>query len=122
MPSAQIAADPGGRERLGASSALLSLTRSTGAALGTAAFGGLAFALLQCPKARARPAQLGRRARARPCGWTRWTRAGDARLPHRVRLTSVSPQGEVARVRQVVAKFDEAATPLATRRRRRRWR
>jgi EmrB/QacA subfamily drug resistance transporter len=47
MPSAQIAVQIlGGRERLGASSALLSITRSTGAALGTAAFGGLAFALL----------------------------------------------------------------------------
>ena len=34
------------RERLGAAAALLSLTRSTGAALGTAAFGGLAFTLL----------------------------------------------------------------------------
>jgi hypothetical protein len=35
-----------GRERLGSAAALLSLTRSTGAALGTAAFGGLAFTLL----------------------------------------------------------------------------
>jgi EmrB/QacA subfamily drug resistance transporter len=47
MPSAQIATQIlAGRERLGASAALLSLTRSTGAAVGTAAFGGLAFALL----------------------------------------------------------------------------
>ncbi|MGZ5179570.1 MAG: MFS transporter [Ramlibacter sp.] len=47
MPSAQIATQMlAGRERLGAAAALLSLTRSTGAALGTAAFGGLAFALL----------------------------------------------------------------------------
>ncbi|MBA2961246.1 MULTISPECIES: MFS transporter [Ramlibacter] len=47
MPSAQIAVQVlGGRERLGAASALLSITRSTGAAVGTAAFGGLAFALL----------------------------------------------------------------------------
>lgn len=47
MPSAQIATQMlSGRERLGAAAALLSLTRSTGAAVGTAAFGGLAFALL----------------------------------------------------------------------------
>ena len=47
MPSAQIATQMlAGRERLGAAAALLSLTRSTGAAVGTAAFGGLAFALL----------------------------------------------------------------------------
>lgn len=47
MPSAQIATQMlAGRERLGAAAALMSLTRSTGAALGTAAFGGLAFALL----------------------------------------------------------------------------
>lgn len=48
MPSAQIATQMlAGRSRLGASSALLSLTRSTGAAVGTAAFGGLAFALMK---------------------------------------------------------------------------
>lgn len=47
MPSAQITTQMlAGRERLGAAAALLSLTRSTGAALGTAAFGGLAFTLL----------------------------------------------------------------------------
>jgi EmrB/QacA subfamily drug resistance transporter len=47
MPSAQIATQMlAGRERLGAAAALLSLTRSTGAAIGTAAFGGMAFALL----------------------------------------------------------------------------
>lgn len=47
MPSAQIATQMlAGRDRLGAAAALLSLTRSTGAALGTAAFGGLAFTLL----------------------------------------------------------------------------
>ena len=47
MPSAQIATQMlAGRERLGSASALLALTRSTGAAVGTAAFGGLAFALL----------------------------------------------------------------------------
>jgi EmrB/QacA subfamily drug resistance transporter len=47
MPSAQIATQMlAGRERLGSAAALLSLTRSTGAALGTAAFGGLAFTLL----------------------------------------------------------------------------
>ena len=47
MPSAQIATQMlAGRQRLGAASALLAITRSTGAALGTAAFGGMAFALL----------------------------------------------------------------------------
>lgn len=47
MPSAQIATQMlAGRERLGSAAALLALTRSTGAAVGTAAFGGLAFALL----------------------------------------------------------------------------
>ena len=47
MPSAQIATQMlAGRERLGSASALLALTRSTGAAVGTAAFGGLAFVLL----------------------------------------------------------------------------
>ncbi|MFL6694270.1 MAG: MFS transporter [Ramlibacter sp.] len=47
MPSAQIATQMlAGRERLGSAAALISLTRSTGAALGTAAFGGLAFTLL----------------------------------------------------------------------------
>jgi MFS family permease len=50
MPAAQIATQMlAGRERLGAAAALLSLTRSSGASLGTAAFGGLAFALLQAP-------------------------------------------------------------------------
>jgi EmrB/QacA subfamily drug resistance transporter len=48
MPSAQIATQIlAGRERLGAAAALLSLTRSIGASVGTAAFGGLAFMLLQ---------------------------------------------------------------------------
>ena len=48
MPSSQLATQIlAGRERLGAAAALLSLTRSTGATLGTAAFGGLAFVLLQ---------------------------------------------------------------------------
>ena len=48
MPSAQLATQIlAGRERLGAAAALLSLTRSSGATLGTAAFGGLAFVLLQ---------------------------------------------------------------------------
>jgi hypothetical protein len=37
---------------------------------------------------------------------------------HALQIISLSPQGEVARVRQVVAKFDEAAVPSATRRRR----
>jgi len=47
MPSAQLATQIlAGRERLGAAAALLSLTRSSGATLGTAAFGGLAFVLL----------------------------------------------------------------------------
>lgn len=48
MPSAQLATQMlAGRERLGMAAALLSLTRSIGATLGTAAFGGLAFLLLQ---------------------------------------------------------------------------
>ena len=48
MPSAQLATQIlAGRERLGAASALLALTRSVGATLGTAAFGGLAFILLK---------------------------------------------------------------------------
>lgn len=48
MPSSQLATQMlAGRERLGAAAALLSLTRSTGASIGTAAFGGLAFLLLQ---------------------------------------------------------------------------
>ena len=47
MPSAQLSTQTlAGRGRLGAAAALLSLTRSLGASLGTAAFGGLAFALL----------------------------------------------------------------------------
>jgi len=47
MPGAQLATQTlAGRSRLGAAAALLSLTRSLGASLGTAAFGGLAFALL----------------------------------------------------------------------------
>jgi multidrug resistance protein len=47
MPSAQLATQMlAGRERLGSAAALLSLTRSAGATLGTAAFGGLAFVLL----------------------------------------------------------------------------
>lgn len=50
MPAAQIATQMlAGRERLGAAAALLSLTRSTGGSLGTAAFGGLAFWLLRAP-------------------------------------------------------------------------
>jgi EmrB/QacA subfamily drug resistance transporter len=51
MPSSQLATQIlAGRERLGAAAALLALTRSTGATLGTAAFGGLAFILLQPPQ------------------------------------------------------------------------
>lgn len=47
MPSAQLATQIlAGRERLGAAAALLSLTRSAGASLGTAGFAGLAFVLL----------------------------------------------------------------------------
>ncbi|MBL0390898.1 MFS transporter [Ramlibacter monticola] len=47
MPNAQLATQIlAGRQRLGAAAALLSLTRSSGATLGTAAFGGLAFVLL----------------------------------------------------------------------------
>jgi len=50
MPSAQLATQIlAGRQRLGAAAALLSLTRSIGATIGTAAFGGLAFLLLQPP-------------------------------------------------------------------------
>ncbi|HSW20977.1 MAG TPA: MFS transporter [Ramlibacter sp.] len=50
MQTAQVATQLlAGRERLGAAAALIALTRSTGASLGTAAFGGLAFALLQAP-------------------------------------------------------------------------
>jgi MFS family permease len=50
MPNAQMGTQIlAGRERLGAAAALLSLTRSTGATLGTAAFGGLAFVLLRPP-------------------------------------------------------------------------
>lgn len=45
MPSAQIGTQTlAGREHLGAAAALLSLTRSLGATLGTAVFGGLALA------------------------------------------------------------------------------
>jgi EmrB/QacA subfamily drug resistance transporter len=48
MPSAQLATQIlAGRHRLGAAAALLSLARSIGASVGTAAFGGLAFLLLQ---------------------------------------------------------------------------
>jgi MFS family permease len=48
MPTAQLLTQMlAGRERLGAAAALLSLTRSSGAAFGTAAFSGLVFALLQ---------------------------------------------------------------------------
>lgn len=48
MPAAQLSTQVlAGRARLGAAAALLSLTRSSGAALGTAAFGGLAFVLLK---------------------------------------------------------------------------
>jgi EmrB/QacA subfamily drug resistance transporter len=51
MPSAQIATQIlAGRDRLGTSAALLALVRSTGASVGTAAFGGLAFVLLQPPE------------------------------------------------------------------------
>jgi EmrB/QacA subfamily drug resistance transporter len=51
MPSAQLTTQMlAGRERLGAAAALLSLVRSTGATLGTAAFGGLAFILLRAPQ------------------------------------------------------------------------
>jgi EmrB/QacA subfamily drug resistance transporter len=47
MPSAQLVTQTlAGKSRLGAAASLVSLTRSFGASLGTAAFGGLAFALL----------------------------------------------------------------------------
>lgn len=59
MPNAQIGAQLlAGPERLGASASLLSLSRSTGASLGTAAFGGLAFLLLQPSGPRGRAAGL----------------------------------------------------------------
>jgi EmrB/QacA subfamily drug resistance transporter len=46
MPNAQMATQVlAGRSRLGAAAALMSLTRSIGATLGTAAFGGIALAL-----------------------------------------------------------------------------
>lgn len=52
MPNAQLATQVlAGREHLGAAAALMSLTRSTGASIGTAAFGGLLFVLLQAPAA-----------------------------------------------------------------------
>ena len=59
MPSSQLATQIlAGRQRLGAAAALLSLTRSTGATIGTAAFGGLAFVLLQPPQGGADALQL----------------------------------------------------------------
>ena len=60
MPSAQLTTQTlAGRARLGAAAALLSLTRSLGASLGTAAFGGLAFALLHVlPGGEAGPAAM----------------------------------------------------------------
>lgn len=58
MPNAQLSTQMlAGRQRLGASAALLSLTRSTGASVGTAAFGGLALLLL-APGGGAAPAGL----------------------------------------------------------------
>jgi len=48
MPAAQLSVQVlAGRSRLGAAAALLSLVRSSGASLGTAALGGLVFALLK---------------------------------------------------------------------------
>ena len=48
MPAAQLSTQMlAGRERLGVAAALLSLARSCGASLGTAAFGGLVFTLLR---------------------------------------------------------------------------
>jgi MFS family permease len=59
MPSAQLATQIlAGRERLGAAAALLSLARSIGASIGTAAFGGLAFLLLQQGAAHGEALQL----------------------------------------------------------------
>ena len=59
MPSSQLATQIlAGRQRLGAAAALLALTRSTGATIGTAAFGGLAFVLLQPPQGGADALQL----------------------------------------------------------------
>ena len=54
MPNAQMSTQMlAGRDRLGSAAALLSLVRSTGASIGTAAFGGLAFILLRPPAAAA---------------------------------------------------------------------
>ncbi|MDB5957885.1 MFS transporter [Ramlibacter sp.] len=59
MPSSQLATQIlAGRQRLGAAAALLALTRSSGATIGTAAFGGLAFVLLQPPQGGADALQL----------------------------------------------------------------
>jgi len=59
MPSSQLTTQIlAGRQRLGAAAALLSLTRSIGATIGTAAFGGLAFVLLQPPQGGADALQL----------------------------------------------------------------
>ena len=59
MPSSQLATQIlAGRQRLGAAAALLALTRSSGATIGTAAFGGLAFVLLQPPGGGADSLQL----------------------------------------------------------------
>jgi predicted MFS family arabinose efflux permease len=59
MPSAQLATQIlAGRQRLGAAAALLSLARSIGASIGTAAFGGLAFLLLQQGAAHGEALQL----------------------------------------------------------------
>jgi EmrB/QacA subfamily drug resistance transporter len=59
MPSAQMTTQiAAGRDRLGAAAALMSLTRSTGASIGTAAFGGLAFVLLQAPRGAGGPLRL----------------------------------------------------------------
>jgi MFS family permease len=61
MPNAQLALQVrAGRARLGAAAALVSLTRSLGAALGTAAFGGLLFVLLGADGEGAGPSLQGR--------------------------------------------------------------
>jgi MFS family permease len=61
MPNAQLAIQVlAGRARLGAAAALISLTRSLGAALGTAAFGGLLFVLSREERGGAGPSLQGR--------------------------------------------------------------
>jgi hypothetical protein len=60
MPNAQITTQLlAGRQNLGTASALVSLVRSSGASLGTAAFSGLVFALLPAGALRGRALAAG---------------------------------------------------------------